>query len=55
MKNVRNIIAERVIAALVSVVGEPADPVIKESQDAQFGDYQSNCAMGLAKRLNRKP
>ena len=55
MKNIRNIIAERVVAALASIVGEPADPLISESQDAKFGDYQSNCAMGLAQKLKRKP
>ncbi len=31
------------------------DPIIKSSQNPQFGDYQANFAMGLAKRLGRKP
>jgi len=31
------------------------DPQLRRSQDAKFGDYQSNCAMGLAKRLGVKP
>ena len=28
-----------------------ADPIISPSQNPQFGDYQANCAMGLAKTL----
>ena len=35
--------------------GAKGDPLLKPSQDAKFGDYQSNCAMGVAKRLGRKP
>jgi len=31
------------------------DPVIRPSQDAKFGDYQSNAAMGLAKKIGQKP
>ena len=31
------------------------DPLVRPSQDDKFGDYQSNCAMGLAKRLGKKP
>jgi arginyl-tRNA synthetase len=44
--------------ALVKVVGAEAgevDPLIRPSTDPKFGDYQSNVAMGLAKRLGRKP
>jgi arginyl-tRNA synthetase len=29
--------------------------MIKPTQDARHGDYQANCAMPLAKELNRKP
>ncbi len=29
--------------------------MIKPSQDPQFGDYQANCAMPLAKKLNQSP
>ena len=31
-----------------------ADPLIGVSQNQTFGDYQSNAAMGLAKRLAEK-
>ena len=34
--------------------GLEADPLIGLSQNAQFGDYQSNCAMGLAKLVAAK-
>lgn len=35
--------------------GRDADPRINRAQDPQFGDYQSNAAMGLAKALRQKP
>jgi arginyl-tRNA synthetase len=31
------------------------DPMIRGAQDARFGDYQSNLAMGLAKKIGDKP
>jgi arginyl-tRNA synthetase len=31
------------------------DPLIRPTQDPRFGDYQSNCAMPLAKKLGRPP
>jgi arginyl-tRNA synthetase len=31
------------------------DPLVRETQDARFGDFQANVAMSLAKRLGRKP
>jgi arginyl-tRNA synthetase len=58
MQSLQNLIAERVTAALTGLLGDDgksADPIIRASQDARFGDYQSNCAMGLAKKLSRKP
>lgn len=45
-------------AALVAVVGPEGrelDPLIRPTQDPRFGDYQSNVALGLAKRLGAKP
>lgn len=44
--------------ALVQVLGEAgqeADPQLRPAGDDKHGDYQSNAAMGLAKRLGRKP
>ncbi len=58
MKSIRGIIVERVSEALVAVLGAEgaeADPMVTPSQDSKRGDYQSNCAMGLAKKLGRKP
>lgn len=37
--------------AIRAAYGLEADPLITTSQNPQFGDYQSNAAMGLAKRL----
>lgn len=31
------------------------DPLLRRTQDAKFGDYQSNVAMSLAKKLGKKP
>jgi len=36
-------------------VGADGDPIVRASQDPKFGDYQSNAAMGLAKKLGKKP
>ena len=38
-------------AALGRAFGFDADPLIAVAQNAQFGDYQSNVAMGLARRV----
>lgn len=35
--------------------GHQIDPLIRASADDKFGDYQSNVAMGLAKKLGAKP
>ncbi len=32
-----------------------ADPLVRASAEEQLGDYQSNCAMSLAKKLGRPP
>jgi len=34
---------------------EDADPLIAPARNPQFGDFQSNAAMGLAKALGKKP
>lgn len=36
-------------------LGIEGDPLVRASADPQFGDYQSNCAMGLAKRMGKPP
>lgn len=35
--------------------GDDLDPLIRESKEAKFGDYQANAVMGLAKRLGKNP
>jgi arginyl-tRNA synthetase len=44
--------------AIASVLGDDyqhADPLIRTSQNPDFGDYQANAAMSLAKRAGAKP
>jgi arginyl-tRNA synthetase len=43
--------------ALTGLVADPAPfaALLKTAQDARHGDYQANCAMALAKQLNRPP
>ena len=42
---------------LADLVDDPSDllTMIRPAQDAQFGDYQANCAMPLAKQLGKAP
>ncbi len=58
MTNLRKRISERLSDALIAWLGEEGrsvDSRVQTSQDPRFGDYQSNCAMGLAKKLHQKP
>jgi arginyl-tRNA synthetase len=44
--------------AMTAALGESfadADPLIRASQNPEFGDFQSNAAMGLAKQVGMKP
>jgi arginyl-tRNA synthetase len=43
------------IAAALGENFRDADPVIKPSQNPEFGDFQANCAMALAKQSGIKP
>ncbi|MDX6392772.1 MAG: arginyl-tRNA synthetase, partial [Streptosporangiaceae bacterium] len=55
MADPRDVLAQRVSAALGAAFGpgyEDADPVIRPSS---FADYQSNAALPLAKQLGRPP
>ncbi|MBU0718853.1 MAG: arginine--tRNA ligase [Planctomycetes bacterium] len=54
MKSILQELSSRVVDALKQVHAG-GDPLVRASQDEKFGDYQSNCAMGLAKKLGRKP
>ncbi len=57
MKSILQELSDRVCAAMrtVGTVGLEGDPLIRGTADGKFGDYQSNCAMGAAKRLGRNP
>ena len=58
MSDLQTIIEARFDAALVSAFGVAPgeiDPAIRPAADRRFGDYQANVAMGLARRLERKP
>ena len=58
MKAIVEQLRERFAEALRAVLGSAAadaDPLIKPTQGSRFGDYQSNCAMSLARRVGRQP
>lgn len=56
-ESLSQLLAQRFAAAIATLPGAPAeaDPLIRPAQDARFGDYQCNAAMGLAKLLGLKP
>ena len=54
VKSILQELTRRVQAAVDAVAGE-GDAAVRPAQDEQFGDYQSNCAMALAKKLGKKP
>ncbi len=54
MKSVLEQLSRRVAEAFAET-GIEGDPQIAASQDEKFGDYQCNAAMGLAKKLGKKP
>lgn len=58
MKSLSQQIEAAVTRALIAVVGPEGaeiDPLVRPTADPKFGDYQSNVALGLAKRLHEKP
>lgn len=58
MNTVYQELKSRFVTALEKIVPVgfgPVDPLLKETNDKAFGDYQSNVAMGLAKALKTKP
>lgn len=53
-----DLISQRVrdaVATAFELDPQTVDPLVRRSQDDKFGDYQSNCAMGLAKKIGQKP
>jgi arginyl-tRNA synthetase len=55
--NVIQLLQGKLADALQGLVPDPAQyaAMVKPTQDTRLGDYQANCAMGLAKVLGRKP
>ncbi|MDO4450728.1 MAG: arginine--tRNA ligase [Moraxella sp.] len=41
--------------AIINAGFENTDPIIKQSGKPQFGDYQANASMGLAKKVGKNP
>lgn len=52
MANLVGLLGDRLAASFATVAGEPADPVLRRSQRA---DFQADGALGLARRLGRSP
>ncbi|MCU7729852.1 arginine--tRNA ligase [Actinoplanes sp. KI2] len=50
--NLEALLADRLTAAFAAVAGETVDPVVRQSQHA---DFQSGAALALARRLGRPP
>lgn len=44
-----------VLEKIVPAEFHPVDPLLRPASDEKFGDYQSNAAMGLAKKLKTNP
>ncbi len=58
MCDLQSIIEQRVQEVTGDLLGDEfraIDPLVRPASDSQFGDYQADLAMGLAKRLNRRP
>ena len=58
MSDIQQDLSSRVTDALVAAFGEEhrdVDPLVAPATNPEFGDYQANLAMGLAKRLRNAP
>ncbi|MBN2211356.1 MAG: arginine--tRNA ligase [Sedimentisphaerales bacterium] len=57
MKPICDILEQRVSTAMAEITADDSvlAAVVKPSQNPQFGDYQANGVMGLAKRLKANP
>ncbi len=55
--NVLALLQRKLQEALSGLANDPAaySGMLKPAQDTRFGDYQANCAMPLAKQLDKKP
>jgi arginyl-tRNA synthetase len=55
MKPVIEIISERIIDAIAKATGLKVSAIVTATTDPKFGDYQSNDALSLAKKLKTNP
>jgi len=55
MKPIIDILEQRVSKTIADVTGADAPAVVKPTQDPNFGDYQANGIMSLAKKLKQNP
>jgi len=58
MTNIKTILSERFAVAIKTVYGNEhgnSDPMINVTGNPDFGDYQANLALSLAKKLGDKP
>ncbi len=58
MPDMLRLLQDRFAASLTKAFGSEhaqTDPLLRPAANAQFGDYQANLAMGLAKTLGMKP
>lgn len=56
MKQTIEILQQRISLAITEVTGiENCDAIIRASTNPDFGDYQSNCVMAIAKKAQKNP
>ena len=58
MTDPQTLISQRIVQAVAAAFGpdlSEIDPLVSPSRNPQFGDYQANVAMPLAKQTRRKP
>jgi arginyl-tRNA synthetase len=55
--NIVSLLQQKFLHALTGLAADPAAfaGMVKPAQDPKHGDYQANCAMPLAKQLNKPP
>jgi len=53
--NLRNFLDERISKGISEVLGAPASAVVTRSSRPEFGDFQANGVMAIAKQLKRNP
>jgi len=53
--NLRQLLAERITAALATCGAPDAPALVNSAKRPEFGDYQANGVMAAAKRLGKNP